>query len=527
MDVIERNESTSNSTGTNPPVTVGSLDLTINDAHGDPIHNLSFKVLVDKAEIFSGESDSMGKIKTIENIKLGSVFDIHVKTDKGEYKKVATGKVDCEETYACLTSPKTRFEFSTFVNAGSAGTAAENKENVFKKHNQTPAIKPVITGNPDTKPSIKDDLRDKNGHPVAAVIDGQTNWLGVNNDKAALPPQDSLDKLHTLVDFMEHQAKLDYTKLGKVATDDIIKKMIKKTFKEPASKLPTASKGRCNIYAKVGLWYAGYGPATEAIGNGVVPAKDMGSALGKKGADFTNISASLPKVKITVGNKSIEQPDITFALPGDVIVYKERADPTAAGHIDVRTYHGFISDFVWPARNGFPDVRQYTVTGVYRKFSDTLAKARVDAFLRIIREHVTKGADDPYRALDKVGDKYNTFTDMLRHPSNEKEDKLAGAYQILWSTFKDDVASTGWPNSFTPLDQDRAAIFELQRRSSGNSYPRRTALGYIMEDKIEQAITETNILTQYDFLPGGGKTQLIDMNTLKQKFEKYTLELSK
>ena len=49
---------------------------------------------------------------------------------------------------------------------------------------------------------------------------------------------------------------------------------------------------------------------------------------------------------------------------------------------------------MWPGRNGFPDLRQYKVTGVYRKYSDIVAKARVDAFLRIIREHVAKGADD-------------------------------------------------------------------------------------------------------------------------------------
>ena len=285
----------------------------------------------------------------------------------------------------------------------------------------------------------------------------------------------------------------------------------------------------CATYVKVGLWYAGYGPADKEIGRGVGPARDMGPALTHQSAGFRNISASLPKIKITVGNTTTpEQPDITFSLPGDVIVYQKRADPTADGHIDVRTYHGFISDFVWPDRNGLPDLRLYKVTGVYRKYSDTVAEARVKAFLRIIREHVTKGADDPYRALDKVGDKFNTFTDMSKHPyAASDKDYPAGAYQIGWRIFDRNIRDTGWPSSFEPHDQDRAAIYLLQGRSIGDGYPKRTSLGYIMEGKVEQAVNDTKLWERFNFLPGGGKTQLIDMSTLKQTFDQYTAELSK
>lgn len=506
------------------PICTGSLDLAINDPHGDPIPDLYFKILIKGQIVFSGKSNAKGKIQTINNLKLGSVFEVHVRTDIGNYKKVAIGKIESVATYACLTSPKTRFEFSTYAHEGAAGTAAAHKANVIKQHNQTPADKPTITGNTATKPSITD-IRNQNGHPVAAVIDGLSNWYNMHNDTAAHPPQAPLNKLHTLVEFMEHQATLDYTKLGAITSDQIITKMRNKTFEEPATKLATATKGWCAKYVKVGLWYAGYGSTLNSIGSGVSIARSMGPALVEAG--FQNISTALPKVNINVGQQLIEQPDITFTLPGDVIVYQKIAAPTEAGHIDVRTYHGFISDFIWPGRNGFPDVRHYKVIGVYRKYSDTLAEARVKAFLRIIREHEAKGYADPYRALHWDGKQQTTFTDMSRHPYEvSNEDKPAGAYQLRWFTFKQAVAETGWPNSFTPLDQDRVAIYELQRRNKGASQPKRTALGYILEGKVEQAVNDTKLWKLFAFLPNGSGQQ-IDMPTLIHIFDTYIAEFAK
>jgi hypothetical protein len=323
---------------------------------------------------------------------------------------------------------------------------------------------------------------------------------------------------------MEHQATLDYRVLAPITSDEIIVKMRKKTFVEPVSKLPKTSTGWCTKYVKVGLWYAGYGPANQSIGSGVSPARQMGPELLKAG--FKEVA--LPKVKIHADQQIIEQPDITFALPGDVIVYQKTAAPNADGHIDVRTYHGFISDFVSPTRNGFPDVRKYTVIGVYRKYSDTLAEARVKAFLRIIREHEAKGFVDPYKALKWENNQHVCFSDMSRHPYAEPDlDKPAGAYQIKWRTFKGVINETGWVDSFASGDQDRAAIYLLQSKSSSTSYPRRTALGYIMEGKPQQAINETGLWNLFAFLPGGGKQQLISMDNLKQAFDTYTKEYSR
>ncbi len=505
-----------------PAPCFGSLDLVIRDPHGDPIPNLNFKVLVKKQTVFSGKSNATGRIKTIENLELGSVFEIQVKNDIGNYKMVAIGKIECEENYACLSSPKTRFEFSTYSHTGESGNASNHKKNVISSHNQQHSTRPTISGSPEIRPTTKD-TRNEAGHPVAAIIDGAANWYNIHNDKAAHPVQDALTKLNMLVTFMEHQATLDYRVLAPITSDEIIVKMRKKTFVEPVSKSPKDITHWCAKYVKVGLWYAGYGPATQSIGSGVIPARLMGPELLKAGFK----EATLPKVKIHAGQQVIEQPDITFALPGDVIIYKKTAAPDEAGHIDVRTYHGFVSDFVWPARNGYPDVRKYAVIGVYRKHSDTMSAARVKAFLRIIREHEAKGFADPYKALKWEHNQHVSFSDMSTHPSNRVENRPAGAYQIKWRTFTQAKDETGWSDYFTPIDQDRAAIYLLQSKSSGASYPRRTALGYIMEGKPEQAVNETKLWNLFAFLPNGGKQQQITMDKLKQTFDTYTKEYAK
>ena len=522
--------------------TEGSLDLQINDAHGDPIANLDFKIFVKNEIVFNGNTDDKGKIPTILNLKIGSIFEIQIKNDIGNYKFSAKGKIEGEENYACLKSPKTRFEFSTYSHNGSPGTAEARKQKIIASHNQKPANKPEITGNPDKKPEIKDDRNNK-GNPKASVIDGLRDWYNRNDDKAGIPKTDktAIEHLNTLIQFMERQAGLLY-KTDEVS-DAIITKMRKKTFGEPATKDTLKSEGMCTKYVKIALWYAGYGPDNKSIGSNVSPAKLMGPAL--IAAGFKDVSASLPKVKINT-----EQPDITFALPGDVIVYKKLSAPNEPGHIDVRTYHGFVSDFFWDhnKRNGFPKLITYTVVGVYRKYSDTLAEARLKAFLKILRSMETEGysESESYFALPN-GKNPETgkvlrrlFTSTDRHPFDKNVvyqydskdyygnvNTSAGAYQLKWTTFNPAKLATGWPISFTPLDQDRAAIYELQGRSSSVTYPKRTALGYIMEGEVERAVNDTKLWKLFDCLPGEGRKVKLSMTELKQAFNTYTTEFSK
>ena len=231
------------------------------------------------------------------------------------------------------------------------------------------------------------------------------------------------------------------------------------------------------------------------------------------------------------------QPDLMYTLPGDLIVY-EQVDPVeinAAGHIDIRTYHGFFSDAVWRLTPTLgrqpPTTKRYRVVGVYRKISDTMAMVRVQAFLRILRELEAKGYSEPYRALPREHGKEVLFDGFDTHPSNEEDDTPAGAYQIKWSAWDEVTKLTGWPKTFTPEMQERIAIFRLQQRPMEREfkYPRHTALGYIMEGKIEQAINESKLWYEWACLPGAAdKSQAqITMDEIKKRYEEYSGEDAK
>ena len=152
-----------------------------------------------------------------------------------------------------------------------------------------------------------------------------------------------------------------------------------------------------------------------------------------------------------------------------------------------------------------------------------MALVRVKAFLRIIREHEAKDFKEPYKALRYINKQHVMFDGFNTHPyADEQIDKPAGAYQIKWATWKDVTRKlTGWPQDFTPETQDRIALYLLQRRPSKDMpHPRRSAFGYIMEGKVEDAVNQTGLPDEWSFLPGG-KGQQITMSELKERFEKY------
>jgi len=60
---------------------VGTLDIVIKDPKGLPISDLEFQVFVAGQSVFSGKTDTNGNSKTIEGLKIGSIFEVHVKTD--------------------------------------------------------------------------------------------------------------------------------------------------------------------------------------------------------------------------------------------------------------------------------------------------------------------------------------------------------------------------------------------------------------------------------------------------------------
>lgn len=507
----------------------GTLDLIVDDAIGHPIAGIGVKVLVRKEIIFIGKTDKNGRVPLIKNIPFGSIFEIHVRKDTGEYKFAALGKIEGSENTANLKSPKTKFEFVTYEHVGSPGKANEHKETTSNTHNQVATSRPQITGNLPRKPEVKAE-RAENGTPKAVVLFGLKDWFGRNALDGVAPRTDAgaLDHLNRLIPFLEKQAGWKHTS---ESSDAIFAKMKNKTFVEPEAKDPRTSIGACNKYVKIALAFAGYGSG-HIIGSNVSPARLMGDALTSAG--FSNVTDSLPKVKISIGDETIEQIDLIFSMPGDIIVYKKRNAPNEAGHIDVRTYHGFGSDFFWQStRNGFPDFRKYIVAGVNRQFSDNLAGIRLKSFLRIIKEKEAGGFKDPYHGLKFVPSQrdhpFVTFDDFSRHPSSAEENKPAGAYQIKYVSFDSVTKTMGWPQSFFPIDQDRAAIFLLQGRRHGpaSDFPTRTALGYIFEGKVEQAINDTKLWNEWACLPGGGRQAQLTMDDVKREFAEYITEFLK
>lgn len=389
-----------------------------------------------------------------------------------------------------------------------------------------------------------------------------------------------LVKLKALIDFAEAQVLLDYKATFPKARG--LSATVRSAYTEQespkfVSKEAAAFKGRCLAYVKIALWKSGYANNITGTEN----AKDSGPDWVKFG--FKDVTNSLPQVEVDYGicftaeeeklrkqHSGIKQKmklgkitnyeyleqlsklpaepkgdrlthvqaNLIYALPGDVIVYEQvkPVSKSAAGHIDIRTYHGFVSDAAWgimPALGGTGrGSKRYRVTGVYRKSSDTLAWSRVQAFLRIIREHEAKGFKDPYRALRfdsrQRSNPFITFSDFSDHPYLATKDNLpAGAYQIKTTTWKEIIeVFTGWPKIFDPQAQDRAALYILQsmKERTASSGVSRTALGYILEGKIEKAVESTKLYEKFAFLPGGGRQTQISMSEVKMLFKKYIEE---
>lgn len=172
-----------NEKNTESSVDTGTLDVVIQDSKGLPIPDFEFQIIIGGKTVFSGKTDANGNGKIVEGLKLGSVFEVHVKTDKGDLKKVATGTINSATCKACLQSPKTRIVVKSEIDKGDAGKAAEHKEKVInskqKGAESSNSIKPhtvEVARNAKGKPVVLV----TNGAKVAGGVSGATK--GVNKD---------------------------------------------------------------------------------------------------------------------------------------------------------------------------------------------------------------------------------------------------------------------------------------------------------------------------------------------------------
>jgi muramidase (phage lysozyme) len=214
-------------------------------------------------------------------------------------------------------------------------------------------------------------------------------------------------------------------------------------------------------------------------------------------------------------------PDGRWAAPGDIIVYQRKDDPDAAGHIDIRTYDGYLSDFLGKEL----PVRRFKVTGIYRKHFDPEPEWRMRAFLRIIatREsravYDSKGYSETFRTLPGVG--ILQFNDFSEHPfaSANADSTASGAYGITRLTWKSYLPFLDLPEKaqrFTPLVQDRLAISIMEQ--VGN------ALAHVRLGELEQAVSILR-LKQWPSLPGGAQSNKFTISEMRSLFETFLSEL--
>lgn len=315
-----------------------------------------------------------------------------------------------------------------------------------------------------------------------------------------------LEKVKALLEFAETQAGWKYDKDTISAV--YIAQMMKGSTVQPPTKISNgfrASVHQCNKYVKIALWKAGYGPATEAIGNSISPARAMGPAL--IAAGFQDVTSILP--------------DARWAAPGDVIVYERKGAPNDAGHIDIRSYDGYISDFIGLEL----PTSKFNVTGIYRKYYDPLPEKRMKAFLKVLREwECHEESDDAKRYFLMLNplDGSRIFSDTSKHPfegRNHKGNTPAGAYQTILGTYTAYTADRfGIGPGFTPIKQDRIAVTMLENEKN--------ALANIRKGEIELAANK--LPNQWSSLPSGkhprkakkdGKLYIYTMDDVNRIFE--------
>ncbi|GAB2854030.1 hypothetical protein GCM10027277_23130 [Pseudoduganella ginsengisoli] len=426
-----------------------------------------------------------------------------------------------------------------------------------------------------TTPGVNDKAASGAKSPPAQ----QQNTGTVAGPKVTSLDQPVPPSVKTLIDIMEEQSTWQWDamfKTDKCTSASIKADLLAKKFTPLTGKAPGKSDGRCYASVKVGLWRAGLVSGF----NDDISAKGAGKWLLSQG--FVDVTASVPDArwalpgdvivyrysdekeeanrKVTeAAFKKYEKEKAEYDLKQAAYkkelslweaAMKERklakeeakknktkytggADPKKPreatkpnlpddknyGHIDVRTYDGYISDF---KRTQLPNMQDYAVAGIYRKISDPMPDLRLRAFLKVLREFECHGEpDDSKRYYLLNGGK--SFKDVSTHPFESLGDRsntAAGAYQILLGTYYELLKPHfGFKRGFTPLQQDRMAtrLIEASKQS----------LSLIRTGKIEEAASI--LKTTWTSLPGGIHVRKKDgyvftMNDLKNRYQSFLIE---
>ena len=150
----------------------------------------------------------------------------------------------------------------------------------------------------------------------------------------------------------------------------------------------------------------------------------------------------------------------------------------------------------------------------------SIEEARVRAFLRMLR--VGEGTKGPNgyetvvggKLLKDYGKNFSQHPNILIKLSSTLQSTAAGAYQFLWSTWKEYAIKNGIYD-FSPINQDRVCVILLKYK--------RHALDDIMQGNIKHAIELCN--KEWAGLPGspyGQRTETIE--TCLENYMKYLEE---
>lgn len=402
-----------------------------------------------------------------------------------------------------------------------------------------------ISGKEEAKPKLEKG-RDENGNPLAVVTQKALDWwnswrmptfnlwgsptaTGQGGTVPTTPVKvntEMLKKVEALLEFAREQAEYLYTE----GTAGVLASMGKGTFKHnKGEKFTKDSLGLCYTYVKVAL---SRGKIIDGMLDGISASK-AGPALIAKG--FRDVTAEIP--------------DARWAAAGDVIVYewtdaiwetRKKKNPKTPnhGHIDIRDYEFYISDFIPPfdpkkSLFGRPKWNHYQNIRIYRKVFDPLPTRRIRAFLRCIREFECQAEHDDikrYQILNApLPSGERRFSGFKTHPWEGQGKPLkgstaAGAYQILQGTWKEVfdnrlIESKG--DCFSPAIQDRIAVMKLEDRA---------ALHLVRTGSIQEAVGK--LTSEWTSLPGGKENahrltadkKPMDMAYFRNLFDKYLEE---
>lgn len=413
-----------------------------------------------------------------------------------------------------------------------------------------------ISGKEEVKPKLEKG-RDENGNPLAVITQKAVDWWNswrmptfnlwgtpapvAKGGTVPVTPvkidTEIVKKVEALLEFAREQTEYVYTE----GTAGVLASMAKGTFKhERGEKRAYISKGLCYTYIKVALTRA-------KIIDGVLAAQKACTTQTDAEHYAMQLSASKAgPALIAKGFKDVtaEVPDARWAAAGDVIVYewsdttweqRKKKDPKTPnhGHIDIRDYDFYISDFIPlpPDRPGHPrwfterqkdTSGQYPAQGkfypeyvnvrIYRKAFDPSPTQRICAFLRCIREFECQAEKDDskrYQMLNAPlpsGDR--RFSSYKTHPWDGQGKPLkgstaAGAYQILsgtWQEIFDKGLIEPKGDRFSPTVQDRIAVMKLEDRG---------VLHLIRTGRIQEALElkgsngSLALTSEWTSLPGG------------------------